>query len=121
VSKFSEFDGGLLRHNIFKAFRFELEGIEGKFFNSSFSTFEERIFLAFNFSKDFDDKMLKLILRDTILAERHFLSVGLDNNLDEHGEEIRKTTELILFNQTIELPISGRELISGETLDTLKE
>lgn len=46
--------------------------------------------------------------------------MGLENNLDEHGEEIRKTSELVLVNQTIEMTISTRELIPDETLAALK-
>lgn len=97
-SKYSELDGGLMRHNIFKAFRFDISGVQGKYYNSSFAVFNNEIFLAFNFSVEFNDKVLRLSLRDTVLGERHLGAVGLDNNIDEHGEEIRRTSELILFN-----------------------
>lgn len=92
----SEFDGGLMRHNIFQAFRFELEEMKSSHFNSSFAVFDEKIYLAFNFSQEFDNKELRLTLRDTVLAHRFLTSVGIENNYDEHGEEIRKTSELIL-------------------------
>ena len=119
-SNFSEFDGGLLRHNIFNAFRFDIVGVDSKFYNSSFAVFEQKIYLAFNFSKEFDDKVFRLTLRDTLLGDRHLTQVGLDNNLDEHGEEIRRTSQLVLVNQTIEFAISGREQVPEETLTDLK-
>lgn len=53
-SRFSEFDGGLLRHNIFNAFRFDITGVDSKYYNSTFAVFEEEIFLALNFSKEFN-------------------------------------------------------------------
>lgn len=77
------------------------------------------MFLAINYTTDFNNKKLKFTLRDTVLAPPYYGPVGLATNIDNEGNPIRRTDILILLNNTITLEVSGRETIDQELLTGL--
>lgn len=114
-----ELDGGSMRNNIRNTFGFDIEGVDPRSYNSSYVVFDEQMFLAINYTTDFNNRALTFTLRDTVLAHAHYGPTGLANNIDPQGNPIRKKTILILINDTIVLEVSGRETIDQELLDTL--
>ena len=74
-----------MRNKIRSTFGFSIEDVDSRSYLSSYVIYREQIYLALNFTTDFNNKKLSLTLRDTLLAEPHFGSTGLANNIDNLG------------------------------------
>ena len=114
-----ELDGGVMRNKIRSTFGFSIEDVDSRSYLSSYVIYREQIYLALNFTTDFNNKKLSLTLRDTLLAEPHFGSTGLANNIDNLGNQIRRTSMLVLINNTVVIEVSGRETIDEAFLRSL--
>jgi hypothetical protein len=100
-----------LRNNILNTFGFDISGVDSRSYNSSYVVFDEQMFLAINYTTDFNNRPLTFTLRNTVLGPAYYGPTGLSSNTDSNGNQIRKTSILILINDTIILEVSGRETI----------
>jgi WD40 repeat protein len=91
-------------------FDFQIEDVPKSSYNFSYFFHEEFIWLAINFTTDFNNKKMNFTLRETLLISSQY-----GEPQTEGPENYAKP--LVLINKTVEFEISGREKVDEEQLE----
>lgn len=105
--------------NLHSKFSFYIEGVNIKTYNYTYAIHDSNVFLAMNFTSDFNNKKMVFTIIDPVLvtSDYSFIEEEIERQPDQQTEE-DPAKPLILINRTEEITLSGREIIDEATIKT---
>lgn len=103
--------------NLHSKFTFYIEDVNRNTYNYTYAIHDSDIYLAMNFTSDFNNKKMLFSLLDPVLITADYSFINPTQGTTQQGSSI-SSKPLILINRTQEIFVSGRETINEDTLKT---